>query len=112
MTLDEYLADLAEKAEKATPGPWESVDGKRQTDNWFSAIYGPAGDYKALLIGLCNQNDAHRDDAAHIAAFSPDVAAALVAVAEAANKISGELPFRYPLLNVALNRLSDLARTR
>lgn len=69
-TLDERIA-AARKLEGYTPGSWECFHGL-QTDNWHSAVYGPAGDYDALLIAVCNQNDSHRADAVLIAA-APDL---------------------------------------
>ena len=69
-TLDERI-EAARKLEGYTPGPWECFHGL-QTDNWHSAVYGPAGDYDALLIAVCNQNDSHRADSVLIAA-APDL---------------------------------------
>ena len=69
-TLDERI-EAARKLDGYTPGPWECFHGL-QTDNWHSAVYGPAGDYDALLIAVCNQNDSHRADAVLIAA-APDL---------------------------------------
>ena len=65
-TLDERI-EAARKLDGYTPGPWECFHGL-QTDNWHSAVYGPAGDYDALLIAVCNQNDSHRADSVLIAA--------------------------------------------
>ena len=69
-TLDERI-EAARKLDGYTPGPWECFHGL-QTDNWHSAVYGPAGDYDALLIAVCNQNDSHRADSVLIAA-APDL---------------------------------------
>lgn len=92
------LTELRELAERATPGPWEwwNRDGSRwspvrDTDNpWrlSSDIEGGVLDFRYRDILLF-------DDARYIAACSPEVIKALVAVAEAADDlVSGLMPLR------------------
>lgn len=113
MTLDEYLADLAAKAEKATPGPWEP-----RTLMVFAPDVRLAIAHTGLGIRPPSRNEGCETDAAHIAAFSPDVAAALVAVAEAAYRWSDATDNSREQVRAgddvcdALARLTALARTR
>lgn len=128
MTLDEYLADLAAKAEKATPGPWKpgraDMRSYRIDGTEFARVYHATrsdgehlGQPLPLTIGEAFNDDC-KANAAHIAAFSPDVAAALVAVAEAAQElvcdVEGQIGDPHTLRHAkdALDRLTALARTR
>ncbi len=58
-----------------TAGPWELIEEPTGNDNFARSIYGPAGDYKALLIARCDQNFSHADGQLIVAA--PDLYAAL-----------------------------------
>ncbi len=64
-----------------TAGPWELIEEPTGNDNFARSIYGPAGDYKALLIARCDQNFSHADGQLIVAA--PDLYAALKPFADA-----------------------------
>jgi hypothetical protein len=75
---------------KHTPGPWEAVEEPSgDGDNFARSIYGPAGDFKALLIARCDQNFSHTDG--RLIAAAPDLLAALrglVAIIDKAGLLS------------------------
>lgn len=80
-TLDELLA----LAEQATPGPWHADevyagvddDGEEVATGWFR-------DCDLGTVDVGDYNTLRWEDARYIAALSPEVVKALVAVAEAA----------------------------
>lgn len=126
MTLDEYLADLAAKAGRATPGPWAITETDHRMrihpGGWCNSDLATWREHKSgARRGESPRwrgwTEREKANAAHIAAFSPDVAAALVAVAEAARHAKYE-PTLYGApawaadLCDALARLTALARTR
>lgn len=86
-TLRERLAQMGETARAATPGPWET------SFTCHGAHEERITHHVCTVEDMLSMEDVERDtpdDAAgaalvaHIATFSPDVAAALVAVADAA----------------------------
>lgn len=60
---------------KFTPGPWKA-SAEIGNDNFSASIYGPAGDYDALLIARCDQNGSHPADT-HLIAAAPELYGAL-----------------------------------
>lgn len=78
------LDALDKKAAAATSGQWEKVV-ERGTDNFNHSIYGPAGDYKALLIARVDQQASYAN-ADYIVAMSPDVCRQLIARLKAAEE--------------------------
>jgi hypothetical protein len=94
--LDEFLASVKERAEKATPGPWKSY---RESMGPGSAI--PNG--KCFIvhvlpdgeeIGFCDVQDAGNRDAPFIAHARSDVDR-LVAMVEAGQKLSRGIAAEY-----------------
>lgn len=84
-TLRKRLAQMGEVARAATPGEWRQGNAEKGT------VFVQMGDQTLLapslgrvLVRVNPHFDRSEADAAHIATFSPDVAAALVAVADAA----------------------------
>ncbi len=79
MTLD--LDELKLIAQAATPGPWKS-DVWIETDGYGWRATGPHHEDNIDPMGSetgCPEEQAAQRDAAHIAAFSPDVVLALIA---------------------------------
>lgn len=83
-TLRERLAQMGETAMAATPGEWRQGNAEKGT------VFVQMGDQALLapslgrvLVRINPHFDRSEADAEHIATFSPDVAAALVAVADA-----------------------------
>lgn len=83
--LRERLAQMGEVARAATPGEWRQGNAEKGT------VFVQMGDQTLLapslgrvLVRVNPHFDRSEADAEHIATFSPDVAAALVAVADAA----------------------------
>lgn len=119
--LRERLAQMMATARAATPGPWRQ--GSHETDTVFVQMGDPslmAPPLGRVLLRTNQHFSRSVDDAAHIATFSPDVAAALVAVADAAARnqemLSTEVPpgdltctvlDRDRALTVALDALAD-----
>lgn len=95
------LTELRELADKATPGPW--VDRHPPGDSWISA------DVSGLTYIVAKGLD--DPDARYIAACSPEVIKALVAVAEAASRQMEESPdWSKPHLLIALDSLKEVLK--
>jgi hypothetical protein len=107
--MPDPLADLAEKAKRATPGPWR-YDGERH------AIYdlpqvSAGGEGASLWVCVTPFPEAN---AAYIAACSPERILALVEVAKAARAWVSEQGTHYDHENLlhALARLDELEGER
>jgi hypothetical protein len=86
MTLD----DLAALAEQATPGPWTVQDN----GEWLEEGDERVSTYKVIGPDYVEVEDGYyirAGDATYIAACSPEVIKALVAVAKAAERMDGNL---------------------
>lgn len=83
------LAELRAIAEKATPGPWEH-DPNGTHGKYIRTRPGADGQYQ--IIGALDYAHDPLPNADFVAAFSPAVALALVAVAEAAARLRAEFP--------------------
>jgi len=95
MTVD--LAALAKLSTEATPGPWRWVYDSGALMLWDSRWPGPYPDPPCLRV-------VRKADSAYIAAASPDVVAALVRVALAADA----LRLVYAGVNIKSKLLSEL----
>jgi hypothetical protein len=80
-TIHTSLTSLAEKADAATPGPWQSDDG---------TVF--VSDEAYVEVADCGGGEQNEDDAAFIAAASPSVVKALVDVAQLAATLRAYVP--------------------
>ena len=110
--LTTFLASLREKAEKATLGPWVVDPDTRPGMEWNNHIVTEAG-FRVCFMAHSGAAD-NEATAAHIAAFNPETALALLDVVEAARHAKYDIgPHGMPAwaadLVDALARLSSLA---
>lgn len=73
MTTTEELQRLRETAEKASPGPWRIYDR-----NWVGPAANPKNSFVAYAEAFTGGSVARENNAAHIAACSPDRILAIV----------------------------------
>src|SRR3990172_5462122 len=91
--LAQWLDEMEAHAKDATPGPWEVREF--EDDGW--AVGGNVGlpDNQRWWIAYADSGGDERAEgnAAHIAAWSPDVARAVLAVVRAVGKVESHSPF-------------------